>query len=171
MIQIYVILLLVLLFAVAVLLSYRSFRTGARYSIPKGTQIYGDLVSEGQTLRSNRYALTGKPDKVVLSGRQVIPYEFKSTDAEKPREGHMLQMGAYFIILEELYPDKRIPYGILRYRNTSFRIDNTTRIKSAALEVANQIRNNFGVPTRNHHSSGRCFKCSFRDNCVQSLIR
>ncbi len=85
--SILILLLLVLIFALAVWMIYRSFKTSVRYSIPKGTQIYGDLISEGKVLRSNRYALTGKPDKVVMSGRQVIPYEYKTTDADRPREG------------------------------------------------------------------------------------
>ncbi len=166
-----ILLLLIFAFIIAVLLMLRAKRTGVRYSIPKGTQIYGDLVSEGKILRSARFSLTGKPDKVVMSGRQVIPYEYKSTKSETPREGHMLQMGAYFLILEDLYPDKSIPYGILKYADRSFQIDNTPRIKSATLDIARQIRGNYGVPIRNHRSSGRCFKCSFNENCVQSLIR
>jgi CRISPR-associated exonuclease Cas4 len=169
--SILILLLLILIFSIAVVLVYRSFRTSVRYSIPKGTQIYGDLISEGKVLRSNRYSLTGKPDKVVMSGRQVIPYEYKTTDADRPREGHMLQMGVYFIILEEMYPDKVIPYGVLRYREQAFRIDNTPRIKSAVLEIARQIRGNYGVPVRNHTNSGKCFRCSFKEGCVQSLIR
>ena len=169
--NILILLLLILAFAVVIFLVFRSFRTSVRYSIPKGTQIYGDLISEGKLLRSNRFALTGKPDKVVMSGKQVIPYEYKSTNADRPREGHMLQMGVYFIILEEMYPDKKIPYGVLRYRENAFRIDNTPRIKSAVLEITRQIRGTYGVPVRNHSNSGKCFHCSFKEGCVQSLIR
>lgn len=162
---------LVLVVVVFLALAFRSSRTSVRYSIPRGSQIYGDLISEGKTMRSTRYQISGKPDKVVLSGRQIVPYEYKSTMADRPREGHMLQMGAYFIILEELYPDKQMPYGIIKYGNNAFRIDNTSRLKAAAVEVANQIRGNFGIPTRNHANRGKCFKCGFRDNCLQSLIR
>ncbi|EQD39895.1 CRISPR-associated Cas4 family protein, partial [mine drainage metagenome] len=78
--NILILLLLVLVFAVVIILVFRSFRTSVRYSIPKGTQIYGDLISEGRVLRSNRFALTGKPDKVVMSGKQIIPYEYKTTN-------------------------------------------------------------------------------------------
>ena len=44
--SILVLLLLILIFSVVIGLIYRSFRTSVRYSIPKGTQIYGDLISE-----------------------------------------------------------------------------------------------------------------------------
>ncbi len=164
---------IVLLVAVLVFiaLAVRALRTPARYSIPRGTQIYGDLLSEGRILRSTRYHLSGKPDKIVQSGRQIIPYELKSTIADRPREGHLLQMGVYFIILEEVYPDKMIPYGIIKYGNNTFRVDNTTRIKTAVMEIANQVRGNYGIPTRNHRNNGKCYKCGFREGCVQSLIR
>ena len=169
--QILIILGFIIVVVVFVALGLRSARTPVRYSIPRGTQIYGDLLSEGRTLKSARYALTGKPDKVVMNGRQVIPYEFKSASVDRPREGHMLQMGTYFLILEEIYPDKAIPYGIIKYGNNAFRIDNTSRIKAATLEIAQQIRGNYGIPTRNHSNSGKCYKCGFRDGCLQSLIR
>lgn len=162
---------LVLAVVLFIALAIRAMRTSVRYSIPRGNQIYGDLLSEGRTLRSTKYQISGKPDKIVQTGRQIIPYEFKSTVADRPREGHMLQMGIYFIILEELYPDKPMPYGIIKYGNNAFRIDNTTRLKTAAMEIANQIRGNFGIPTRNHGNSGKCYKCGFRDGCLQSLIR
>ncbi len=139
-------------------------------SIPRGRQIYGDLQSRGQTLISRRYGISGKPDAVVRKGNSIIPYEYKSTDADTPRDGHLMQMGAYFLILEEEFQGYRVPYGILKYRNQAFRIDNTIELRTKVVFTVDRMRNDFGMPERNHDNPRRCAVCSFSSRCDQTLL-
>lgn len=159
--------LLVLFIAIGIL----SARSRKKSAIPSGKAIYGDLMAEGRILKSARYRLTGKPDKIVRQGNTVIPYEYKSTDAKQPREGHMLQMAVYFVILEENYPDSRVEYGVLKYRNFGFRIENSRALREELLHVLDTMRSDLGMPDRNHNNAGRCVHCSFRENCPQKLIK
>lgn len=140
------------------------------YAIPKGKEVYDDLSTKGKILRSMNYGLSGKPDMVMRKGRTLIPYEYKTTDAKTPRDGHIFQMVAYFLILEDLYPNMDIPYGVLKYRNEAFRIENIEENKERLLRVVDRMRFEAGEPMRNHSSSGRCFKCSYNEICGQKLF-
>lgn len=147
--------------------------TSKKYSIPSGVEVYQDMAPGGKILRSHRYGLTGKPDKVIKKRNRLIIYEYKSTSADKPRKGHLLQMGVYFIILEEMYPGSIVDYGILKYRDHSYRVENTQKLKEDVLIVADNMRkiaSVSGYPVRNHNNPGRCFKCPFKTGCSQSLI-
>ncbi|HKJ96563.1 MAG TPA: CRISPR-associated protein Cas4 [Thermoplasmataceae archaeon] len=167
--EIYAILfLLIMLF---VIMSAVLSRSRKKFAMPDGKAVYGDLMAEGKILRSRRYGLTGKPDKIVQNGKEVVPYEYKSTDAVRPREGHMLQMAAYFVILEENFPGSKVEYGILKYKNYAFRIENSQRLREELFNVMGRIRGNLGMPEPNHNNPGRCVYCSFRGTCSKKLIK
>ncbi|MDS0257105.1 Dna2/Cas4 domain-containing protein [Thermoplasmatales archaeon AK] len=134
-------------------------------------KIYTDLHGQGEILRSERLGISGKPDMIVRRGREIIPYEYKSTDSDKPREGHIMQMAAYFAILEENFPDNTVNYGVLKYKDTAFRIENTQELRLRLIETVNEMRSLSGMPERNHEKSGRCFRCSFSNSCEQRLIK
>lgn len=140
------------------------------YAIPKGKEVYQDLSAGGKILRSYNYGLSGKPDMVKKKGNTLIPYEYKTTDARTPRDGHIYQMVAYFLILEDLYPDREVPYGVLKYKNEAFRIQNIDENKAKLVKVLREMRSQYGEPMRNHDHSGRCFHCSFNQVCQQKLI-
>lgn len=140
------------------------------YAIPKGREVYEDLETKGKILRSYRYGLSGKPDMIKRKGNTLIPYEYKTTDARIPRDGHIFQMVTYFIILAEQYPNLDIPYGVLKYKNQAFRVDNIPENRSKLLGIVDEMRSSFMEPDRNHNNSGRCFKCSFNEVCQQKLI-
>ncbi|OWP55542.1 MAG: hypothetical protein B2I17_09590 [Thermoplasmatales archaeon B_DKE] len=139
------------------------------YRIPRGKKIYGDMLTKGKVLKSDRYMLSGKPDMITRKGRAIIPYEYKSGHANEPRTGHLLQMGAYFIILGDLYPKSVIRYGILKYGDSAFRIENSQGLRNRVLSIADEIRGNHGIPVRNHDSRVRCFRCPYKEVCSQNL--
>lgn len=150
----------------------RSLRWKQRsFSIPAGQEIYEDLQGKGHILRSRELGISGKPDMVVRKGRSIIPYEYKSTDSERPRDGHLFQMFAYFAILEENYPGYAVPYGVLKYRNTAFKVHNTAENRHMLIGVIREMRSVTSEPLRNHSNSGKCFRCAFKDICRQSLIK
>ncbi len=164
---------LILLLLVLVGLSFLARKLGKKgkeYAIPRGREVYQDLSASGKILRSYNYGLSGKPDMVKQKGNTLIPYEYKTTDAKVPRDGHIYQMVAYFLILEDLYPDREIPYGVLKYKNEAFRIQNIEENKAKLLKVLREMRTEYGEPMRNHNHTGRCFHCSFNQTCQQKLI-
>ncbi|MCL5665287.1 MAG: PD-(D/E)XK nuclease family protein [Candidatus Thermoplasmatota archaeon] len=170
---VYLLILLIIVFIGFILLIVEGRSENRRYSIPSGREQYNDMESSGKVLRSHRFALTGKPDRVIRKKNKLIVYEFKSTRGNMPRTGHILQMGTYFIILEEMYPQYDVEYGILRYQDHTFRVENTQRLRDDVLEIADRIRATSEVPdfpVRNHNNPAKCLRCPFRESCSQSLI-
>lgn len=161
---------LLLLAGMLLLAARRLRRKGRSYAIPPGEEIYDDLGAGGRILRSETYGLSGKPDMIKRKGNVLVPYEYKTTDAHVPRDGHIFQMVAYFLILEDLYPRMEVPYGILKYRNEAFRIDNIAENRQKLLRIVQRMHQEMDEPRRNHSSSGRCFKCSYNEICGQKLI-
>ena len=139
-------------------------------ALPPGKIVCGDLQSKGTVLKSLRYRVSGKPDMVVRNGNSVIPYEYKSSRASVPRGGHLLQMAAYFLILEENHPDLGVPYGVIKYQDSAFRVRNTMKLRSDLLHAMEEMRHTYDMPYRKHSNPRRCAGCSFRQTCPQSLI-
>ena len=164
-----VILSITFIFLLAILLKLRSRRRSL--AIPEGQEVYQDLPGKGRILRSVELGISGKPDMIVRKGRTIIPYEYKSTNASSPRDGHLYQMFAYFAILEENYPGQSIPYGILKYRETAFKVHNSSENRWKLLSILDEMRNSDRHAIRNHNNRGKCFRCSFREVCRQSLIK
>src|SRR5438876_4568649 len=85
--------------------------------LPMGELVYEDADGQGEPLSSSQYPLKGKPDYVVqLPDGRPVPIELKLTveDATAPYSNHIVQVGAYCLILEDYFA---LPptHGILRY--------------------------------------------------------
>jgi CRISPR-associated exonuclease Cas4 len=132
----------------------------------KGELIYDDLGGSEKPLMSREFMITGKPDRIMKVKNGYIPIEYKDSIHNKPLEGHVLQLGAYFIIIEENFG--RAPYGLLEYRNISFKIKNTETLRLKVLETANSVRKN-NNPFRNHNNPAKCGRCPFREVCYLKL--
>lgn len=95
--------------------------------------IYND-EDGGKLLKSDKYDLQGKPDYIfqtLISGA-YIPVELKSTRLKEdqliPHQGDLMQLAAYFLIIEDLY-GKRPKEGRLIYKNRMFIIKNTRSLR------------------------------------------
>ena len=62
------------------------------------------------TLFSKRLRLVGRPDRLIKQGNLVIPDEWKSS--KRVSEGHRLQLGTYFLLIEEEF-GVRPPHGFI----------------------------------------------------------
>ena len=98
----------------------------------------------GRLLYSAKYDLQGKPDYVFCSRffQRLVPVELKSScigEAEEPHPGDLLQLAAYFLILEDVY-GKRPAFGRLVYRDYMFEIRNTAAIRRAVLARVEEMR-------------------------------
>ncbi len=171
----------VLLFAMgALLLNERRARRQGRQSalaraapelarrLPAGKIVYQDADGSGAPLFAKNYPLSGKPDYVVLSPEGVpIPVELKlSADAEEPQRSHIMQLAAYFVILEDLY-DRPPQYGVLRYANREFTIHYTETLKRkvlrrlAEMEQCDERR----PPMLTGQLLSKCRVCPFQPIC------
>lgn len=98
----------------------------------------------GKLLYSAKYELQGKPDYVFRSrlGGKIVPVELKSGsigEEDAPHHGDFLQLGAYFLILEDVY-GKRPPFGRVVYQDYMFEIKNTQKVRNEVLGTMKEMR-------------------------------
>lgn len=138
---------------------YHKVQTGEKFA----SMIYTDETG-GQLLVSEDLDLQGKPDYIFETWfrRKYIPFEIKSGKAKEdtPHEGDLMQLLAYFLLIEEVY-GKRPPYGKLVYSNKTFKVRNTlrhrTRIKRTLEEMRQMLRE--GSEPRTTQNYLKCKNC------------
>jgi CRISPR-associated exonuclease Cas4 len=145
-----------------------------RTGVPEGRIVYTDPGLWGKTekpIYDSAFGLTGKPDFLVKKNSQLIPVEVKSMWAPRvPYDSHRLQLGAYCLLVERSL-GKRPPYGLLRYRNRTFRIPYSVDFEKEIMEVIEDIRSHKDMIEicRSHNQSKRCARCGYRNRCDQRL--
>src|SRR3954447_25550300 len=92
----------------------------------------GETVAlDDVTLFSERLKLVGRPDRIVRQGKTLIPEEWKFS--KRVSEGHRLQLGAYFLLIEEEYGE-RPPFGVVVLGDGSrVEVKNTEDLRSKVL--------------------------------------
>lgn len=116
------------------------------YSLIYADQKKGKRHEEdfGKLLYSAKYELQGKPDYVFQNPitKKIVPVELKSgviDEADLPHHGDLLQLGAYFLILEDVYGQKP-PFGRIVYQDYMFEIKNTAKIRNEVLGTMKEMR-------------------------------
>jgi CRISPR-associated exonuclease Cas4 len=159
-------------FAVAValfglLLVALASKARASSGLAGGTTVALDNV----TICSEQLKLVGRPDRIVRDGKMLIPEEWKSS--KRVSEGHRLQLGAYFLLIEAEY-GARPPHGFIVLGDKSrVKVENTERLRSAVLAIAERIREHrralhHEVPV--HQPVAKCRMCGQRGNCRQATL-
>ena len=143
--------------------------------LPEGNVIYTDdgaWFPNREVLRADDYRLAGKPDYLVeQTNGSLIPVELKSgLSPEAPREGHVLQLAAYCLLVQESF-GRRPEYGILQYRDKAFAIDYSEDLEEDLLDLLAEMREATfaGELNRDHDEAGRCYRCGVRRSCHQRL--
>ncbi|MGL4738761.1 MAG: CRISPR-associated protein Cas4 [Cellulosilyticaceae bacterium] len=107
-----------------------------------GRMIYSDEKG-GKLLVSSSYGIQGKPDFIFKSlfSRRLTPFEIKSGQCKDnyPHEGDLMQLVAYFVIIEEVY-GKKPAYGKLVYQNKTFTVRNTLSLRMQLKQTLRQMR-------------------------------
>ena len=152
----------------------RATATRRETGLPQGRVTYVDTGAWDRCERplfSRRHRLTGRPDYLVATGKDLIPVEVKSGSAPpQPYPAHILQLAAYCLLVEE--QEGRAPaYGILKYGDRAFEIDYTSSLRSELLRVLDDIRRDLGARdvARSHDQAARCRGCGYREQCDQRL--
>src|SRR5262245_19692053 len=165
-----------LLLAFGLLLLAVSRRFGRKSGMPQGEVIYED--ASGQTQEpfiSKRLLMAGKPDYLIKDRNgDLIPVEVKSSNAPRagrPYESHLMQLAAYFLLLEDVL-QQPVPYGLIRYRNRTLRVANTDDLRARLMDVIAQMRRLMAreVARRTHNRAQRCSRCSVAHACDERLV-
>lgn len=139
--------------------------------LPSGAIIYSDAPGTGQTFRSQRYGLAGKPDYLLRRGGYLIPVEVKPwRTAARPYWSDILQLAAYGLLVEESYGTAP-PYGLLHYRSGTHKVPFTPQLRRNLLETMAAMRKGLlaaDMPP-NHRSPARCAACGYRYACGQEI--
>ncbi len=162
------------LLALGLFLLWLARRGRARSGLPQGKIVYVDTGGWQRTeepLFSARYRLTGRPDYLVTQGRAVIPVEVKSgRTPTQPYPGHILQLAAYCLLVEENF-HRRPAYGLIHYPQRTFAVEYTPALKRELLATMARMRRALaaGGAGRSHDHPARCRGCGYRQWCAESL--
>jgi CRISPR-associated exonuclease Cas4 len=163
--------LLALALALLALAKYQRRRSG----LPEGEVIYEDASGLASApLSSKRANLTGKPDYLLRDPEgNLIPVEVKSGDAPPgglPYESHVMQLAVYFFLIEDALKSEA-PYGLIRYRNRTVRVNNTDQLRRRLFAALAQMRSLLarGEAHRDHEQASRCARCSMIHACDERL--
>ena len=134
--------------------------------VEEGEIKYTDLDKPARALFSQKYQLAGKPDYIIKRGEELIPVEVKSSHPNNPFKNHILQLGAYCLLVEETHRVK-VEQGVLSYQNGQHIIPFTDDLRSEVLAVMEKIRKDVKSISfkRNHDSKPKCLACYFNPVC------
>jgi CRISPR-associated exonuclease Cas4 len=137
--------------------------------LPEGELVYEDADGEGEMLSSSDFPLVGKPDYVVQGpdGRP-IPIELKLnvTGASAPYSNHIIQLGAYCLILED-YFEQAPTHGILRYADREFTVEYTPALRRKVIKLLSEMQrcSEQEPPPLKNQKSAKCRSCTFQAIC------
>lgn len=119
----------------------------------------------GRLLVSSAYGIQGKPDYIFKknNGRDLIPVELKSGsigDNPLPRQGDLMQLAAYFLIIEDVY-GYTPRYGRLIYKDAMFIVKNTKSIRKLLQDTISRMEDMLISGEEDVHPS--FLKCK---NCI-----
>jgi CRISPR-associated exonuclease Cas4 len=166
-----------LLLAVLAMLAWLGSRISAnRSGMPSGDIIYqddGPWLSPVENFYSANLGLVGRPDYLVQEDDgSIVPVEIKSGNApSEPYDGHVLQLAAYCLLVEEAY-GIRPSHGILQYRDGAFTVDFTYELEADLLDLLEFMREDklAGEAQRNHDDPAKCANCGFVAYCNHRLV-
>ena len=170
--QLMIIAFALLLIAVACLLLAKTLRR--RSGLPAGEIVYEDTSGDDSAvLVSETCGLCGKPDYLLEEDDGLVPVEVKSGAAPRngrPYPSHLMQLAVYFLLVEDVL-EVDAPYGLIRYRDRTLRIENTDELREELLEVVAEMQAILqdGEAYRSHHSARRCAGCSVAYACDERL--
>ncbi|MDI6603626.1 MAG: CRISPR-associated protein Cas4 [Thermoanaerobacteraceae bacterium] len=117
------------------------FKRAKLLYIDKQEEVKRRNVIYGKLLRSEKYGISGKPDYIYELGSELIPLELKSTkvDDNSPLFKDVMQLAAYFLIIEEVF-GKKVIRGRIIYQNTMFEIYNRKKVRKDLMKIIKNMR-------------------------------
>lgn len=155
----------------------RGRRIQAAIGLPAARVVYEDVregTSPEEPLVSHRWRLAGKPDYLLSVGGHIIPVEVKTATlpaSGQPYYGHVLQLGAYCLLVEEVY-GTRPPYGFIRYRDKTVQVPYTDRLRSEVIRTLQAMHRAAAARSvlRSHEDAWRCARCGVAYACGRERL-
>ncbi|HUF39478.1 MAG TPA: Dna2/Cas4 domain-containing protein [Anaerolineales bacterium] len=166
--------LILALFAIALLLLYRSSARQRSAGLPGGRIVYSDTRTWGpveQALYDPVWDLTGKPDYLIRQGRMIVPVEVKSgRTPAAPYDSHIYQLAAYCLLVDRVMR-VRPEYGLIHYPGRTYRVDYTQALERSLKDLLDEMRAGQRRQSldRSHDETARCRKCGYGSICDQRL--
>ena len=128
--------------------------------------LYSDQRNNAKVLFSAKYNLQGKPDYILEDeALNLIPVEIKSVSLKRPDPGHVLQLAAYCLLIEEAL-HRSVRYGVIEYANRSFKIPWNNKLRYKLLSALTQMQLDLSLysatPT---HNRNKCTTCYYKKVC------
>jgi CRISPR-associated exonuclease Cas4 len=138
--------------------------------LPEGELVYEDADGEGEPLSSSAFPLVGKPDYIVeLPDGRPVPIELKLGvhDASSPYSNHIIQVGAYCLILED-YFERPPTHAVLRYADREFTIDYTPALRRKVIKLLAEMErcSEQQPPPLTRQRALKCRVCVFQPVCT-----
>lgn len=165
----------VLALAAGAALRRASERQRRQLGLPHGRAIYQDRPEDtSPVLRARTLRLRGRPDLVLRQGDTLIPVEVKTgRTPREPYPGHVLQLLAYCLLIEEHY-GVRPSHGLICYPEREFHIAYDARrerdLRSLVALIAHE-KARTAEQHRSHELPRRCAACGFRTHCEEQLLQ
>jgi CRISPR-associated exonuclease Cas4 len=124
------------------------------------------LVDEAHRLR-------GRPDFLIRHRKGLIPVELKPLRTSRTLyESDRLQIGTYLMLVRAGNPGASVPYGVVRYKETTFRVYLTADLEARCLAVAEQVRaaRRATVVHRTHNIPAKCRACAHLTTCGEAIV-
>ena len=144
--------------------------------MPHGRVIFtdSDEFISPDPMYAHDIGLVGKPDYLVrVVDGSLIPVEVKSGNApEYPYESHLLQLGAYCLLVEENY-GIRPKMGILHYKNHDFEIPFDDDLEATVIDTVSSMRSDLYARDveRSHENPALCKACGVSEFCGDQQLR
>ena len=122
--------------------------------------------------------LYGRPDYLLRErtgdGVRVVPVEVKPTRrATRLYESDEMELVTYLLLARASYPSTFAGYGLVRYAETTFRVELTEERERRCLAYAALVRQTRraerGSVHRSHSVPARCVHCAARHACDEAL--
>jgi len=116
------------------------FKTYDLFYADQKNKKFSEDVIISKILISEKYNLRGKPDFIFKHKKKpnlLLPVELKSgsiKDAKEPHYGDMMQLVAYFLIIEDCFGVVP-PEGMIAYKDRIFVIKNVPEIRKMLLDI------------------------------------
>ncbi|MGE4275353.1 MAG: PD-(D/E)XK nuclease family protein [Candidatus Methanomethylophilaceae archaeon] len=126
---------------------------------------------DAPVLRSESAGVAGRPDLIIRQEGGLVPLELKTGRTPRgPLFSHILQIGAYCIIVSEVY-GQRVEKGILRYPKQDFDVEFDENLEALVREKLREMEEleRSGDVRRNHQRKGKCDHCSRLQACPQAI--
>jgi CRISPR-associated protein Cas4 len=126
-----------------------------------------------ENIRSARYAISGRPDRIMKTASGMVPVELKSGMAPRnsPHDAQLAQLFVYCLLVEEQY-QTTVREGVIQYTDQPVTVpfdEARSRWVLGLIAEVHEAKRANARPGRSHNHAGKCRGCGFREACPDTI--